>query len=205
MPPIRRDQRRAAFEQFVGKSTGSLLRTAYFVTGDAGHSEDLVQEALFKVARRWSRVVTMDSPQAYARRILVNLALDDSKRRSRHRAELARQSPPDGSLSHRWESETSWGGIAACDDRLELIRALGELPPRQRAILVLRFLDDLSESEVASTLGCSVGNVKSTTSRALEKMRELVPDNNELVPNRCWWPEPAVDGLTCSVRKGERP
>jgi RNA polymerase sigma-70 factor (sigma-E family) len=193
MPPARRDQRRVAFEQFVAESTVSLLRTAYLVTGDAGHAEDLVQESLFKIARRWSRVVSMDSPQAYARRILINLALDDSRRRSRHRAELARQNLPDRPLPLGWESEISWGAVAATDDRLELIRALGGLPPRQRAVLVLRYFDDLTESEVASTLGCAIGTVKSTTSRALEKMRELVPNTN-----RC--PQPAHAVLLADER-----
>ena len=177
MPQVRRDQRRAAFEHFVVESTASLLRTAYLVTGDAGHAEDLVQETLLKVARRWSRVAPMESPLAYARRILVNLALDDSQRRSRHRDELAApRRSPDGPLP--WDSEISWGEAAAADDRLELIRAVSELPPRQRAVLVLRYFDDLSESEVASTLDCSIGTVKSTSSRALEKMRGLVPNQD---------------------------
>jgi RNA polymerase sigma-70 factor (sigma-E family) len=156
----------------VAESADSLLRTAYLVTGDPSYAEDLVQESLLKVARRWARVSSMDSPRAYAGKILVNLALDGTKRRSLHRCELGTKSRPDGPSR---ESEISRGAFAAVDDRLELIRALGELPPRQRAVLVLRYFDDLSESEVASTLGCSVGTVKSTTSRALEKMRRLVP------------------------------
>jgi RNA polymerase sigma-70 factor (sigma-E family) len=177
--PVRSDRRRAAFDQFMAESSGSLLRTAYLITADAGHSEDLVQECLFKVARRWSRVVSMDNPQAYARRVLINLALDGSKRRSRHRAELATQSSHDDDHScRRQESEISRGAFAAVDDGLELIRALGELAPRQRTALVLRFFDDLTESEVASTMGCSVGTVKSMTSRALKKMRELVPQRS---------------------------
>jgi RNA polymerase sigma-70 factor (sigma-E family) len=197
MPRIRSDHGRAAFEQFVAESTVSLLRTAYLVTGDGGHAEDLVQESLFKIARRWSRVVAMDSPLAYARRVLVNLALDDCERRSRHQAELARETLPDRPFSLRGESETSSATFNAADDRIELIRALGELPPRQRAVLVLRYFDDLSESEVASTLGCSTGTVKSTTSRALEKMRYLVPRHK---PRQ----EPDLDLLACSERKGER-
>jgi RNA polymerase sigma-70 factor (sigma-E family) len=197
MPRIRRVDGRAAFEQFVAQSTGSLLRTAYLVTGDAGHAEDLVQESLFKVARRWARVVSMDSPLAYARRVLINRALDDYERRSRHRAELASETFPDGPLSVRGESEISSGVFRAADDRIELIRALGELAPRQRAVLVLRYFDDLSESEIASALGCSIGTVKSTTSRALEKMRYLVPSHKRLQ-------EPNLDLLACSERKGER-
>jgi RNA polymerase sigma-70 factor (sigma-E family) len=195
MPQIRPDQRRAAFEQFVAESTDSLLRTGYLVTGDAGHAEDMVQECLFKIARRWSRALSMESPLGYARRILVNLALDSSKRRSQHRAELARQNP-DGPPFLRGGTESPWGAFATVDDRLELLRALAELPPRQRAALVLRYVDDLSESEVASTLGCPIGTVKSTTSRALEKMRELIPSH--IRP-----PEPVLDLLACSERKGE--
>jgi RNA polymerase sigma-70 factor (sigma-E family) len=174
MPPVRPERRRVAFEQFVAEATGGLLRTAYLVTGDAGHAEDLVQETLLQIARRWPRVLSMESPQGYARKILVNSALDGSKRRSRHRAELEAQTSPDG--NRRWESEISGGVFAQVDQRIEMIRALAELPPRQRAALVLRYFDDLSESEVASTLGCSIGTVKSTTSRALEKMRALVPE-----------------------------
>jgi RNA polymerase sigma-70 factor (sigma-E family) len=195
MPGVGRDQRRAAFEQFVAESTGSLLRTAYLITGDAGHAEDLVQESFFKVARRWSRVASMENPRAYARRILLNLALDNSKRRSRHRAELASQNFPDLLGSGPRGSEI--GADPATDDRDELVRALGELPPRQRAVLVLRYFDDLSESEAASTLGCSVGTVKSSTSRALEKMRHLVPQTIR-------WDEPTDDAQLCSIRKGER-
>jgi RNA polymerase sigma-70 factor (sigma-E family) len=176
MPPIPRHERRAAFEDFVADATAGLLRTAYLITGDAGHAEDLVQETLFKVARRWSRVLSMESPRAYARRILVNAALDGAKRRSRHRAELAVVMTPPGDPPP-WVSAPSSRAFAVVDHRLELVRALGALPPRQRAALVLRYFDDLSESEVASTLHCSVGTVKSTTSRALEKMRALVQEH----------------------------
>jgi len=182
---LRRDRRRAGFERFVAESSASLLRTAYLVTGDPGQAEDLVQETLLSIARRWPRVATMDSPRAYARRILVNLALDGSRRRSRQRAELERGASPDGAPPLWWGPDPPAGAFGRADDRLDLIRALAELAPRQRAVLVLRFLDDLSEAEVASTLGCSVGTVKSTTARALAKMRGLVPNRSR--------PEPAHD------------
>ncbi len=194
MAPLRRDRRRAAFEQFVAEGTEAMLRTAYLVTGDAGHAEDLVQETLFQVARRWARVVSMESPHAYARRILVNLALDSSERRARHRHELEAPAPAD--RSSRWEPEVSSGVFATADERIGLVRALGELPIRQRVVLVLRYFDDLSESEVASMLGCPVGTVKSTAFRALEKMRELVPRGGPPL-------EPAIGFLACSKRKGE--
>ncbi|HMK99441.1 MAG TPA: SigE family RNA polymerase sigma factor [Acidimicrobiales bacterium] len=195
MPEVRRDQRRAAFEQFVAGTTDSLLRTAYLVTGDTGLAEDLVQESLFRVARRWSRVVSMDSPEAYARRILVNLALDGSERRSRHRAELEVQSHPGG--PPRWEAEIPWAGFSVVEARIELIRALGELTARQRTALVLRYFDDLSEAEVASALRCSVGTVKSTTARALEKMRALVEQQKSADST-------GYRVLACPERKGER-
>lgn len=173
MPPVRHGSRRAAFELFVTASTADLLRTAYLVSGDAGHAEDLVQETLIKVARRWSRVDRMENPRAYARRVLVNLALDDSNRRTRHRDELALRERPDGLAQA--DPRTAWGAPAVVEEREELVRALTALPRRQRAVLVLRYFDDLSESEIASTLGCSIGTVKSTTSRALAKMRSLLP------------------------------
>jgi len=172
MPRVPRQQRHAAFDDFAAGSIKSLLRTAYLVSGDAGHAEDLVQETLLKVARRWPRVVSMDNSLAYARKILVNLALDGSNRRTLHRAELA--GPGDSEVPDAWQSKVSPEPFAAVEDKLEIIRTLGELTPRQRATLVLRYLDNMSESQVASTLGCSVGTVKSTTARALEKMRELI-------------------------------
>lgn len=174
MRPSRPDERRAAFDHFVADSTDGLLRTAYLVTGDAGHAEDLVQETFFELARRWPRVASMENPRAYARKILVNSALDGSRRRSRHRSELEQSAIPDGAADG--EPEASPAAFSAVEERVELIRALGALPPRQRAALVLRYFDDLSESEVASTLRCSVGTVKSTTFRALEKMRALFPE-----------------------------
>lgn len=89
---LRSSATRQDFERFVAERTGPLLRTAFLVPGDAAEAEDLVQETLFRVARRWPRVAAMESPGAYARKILLNLALRDSRRRSRRRAELARRS-----------------------------------------------------------------------------------------------------------------
>ena len=194
-----RHEHRADFDHFVAQSTGGLLRTAFLVTGDVGLAEDLVQESLFKVARRWSRVRAMDSPGAYARRIVVNLALDGSKRRSRHRAELAGQESaarPEA-VPGASQSETSWSAFSAVDQRIELLHALTALAPRQRAALVLRYFDDLSEAEVASMLRCSIGTVKSTTSRALDKMRALVPARDE--------PVPEVSVLATPQRKAAQP
>ena len=159
---------RADFEQFVTASSDALLRTAYLVVWDPVEAEDLVQECLLAVARRWPRVRRMDHPHAYARRVLINLALDGAKRRTRSRRELVGDEAvtlaavPDESSARR---------MNAVGVRAELIAALGTLPPRQRAVLVLRYFEDLSEAQVAELLGCSVGTVKSTASRGLTRLQ----------------------------------
>ena len=156
------------FDCFVAASTDGLLRTAYLIVWDLPEAEDLVQETLFKVARRWPKVSRMDHPAAYARRILVNLALDGGAKRSRRRAEL---------------SETRLGDPAVpavpLDTHDELHAALAALPPRQRAVLVLRYFLDLPEAEVAAALQCSLGTVKSTASRGLARLEQtLRPTDN---------------------------
>jgi RNA polymerase sigma-70 factor (sigma-E family) len=162
----RDDRRRAEFEQFVADSTDALLRTAYLVVGDLAESEDLVQECFVTVAKRWPRVRSMEYPRAYARRVLLNLALDGSARRSRRRLELAQ-----ADTIHEQFDERSSGELTAVDTRSELAAALGRLPPRQRAVLVLRYFEDLSEADTAAALQCSVGTVKSTASRALARLQ----------------------------------
>jgi RNA polymerase sigma-70 factor (sigma-E family) len=159
------------FEQFVADTAGDLLRTAYLVVWDIAGAEDLVQECLFRVARRWPRVRSMDHPAAYARRVLVNLALDNATRRARHRAELDLSSR---GLLEDLHDESAARALGMVESSSELIDAIGELPGRQRVTLVLRYFEDLTEAQVAETLGCSVGTVKSTTSRALERLRQTV-------------------------------
>jgi RNA polymerase sigma-70 factor (sigma-E family) len=163
------DRRRAEFERFVAESTEPLVRAAYLVVGDLAEAEDLVQECLIKVASRWPRVRTMDHPRAYARRVLINLALDGSGRRVRRRGELEL---PDA--LHEGRDEGSARELAAVDSRSELEQALAKLPPRQRAVLVLRYFEDLSEADTAAALGCSLGTVKSTASRALTRLQSTL-------------------------------
>ena len=158
---------KADFEQFVTASSDALLRTAYLVAWDPVEAEDLVQECLLAVARRWPRVRRMEYPYAYARRVLVNLALDGAKRRTRHRQELVGD---DAATLAAVPDESSARRLHAVGVRAELIEALGTLPPRQRAVLVLRYFEDLSEAQVAELLGCSVGTVKSTASRGLTRL-----------------------------------
>jgi RNA polymerase sigma-70 factor (sigma-E family) len=162
-------RRRAEFEQFVAGSTDSLLRAAYLIVGDLAESEDLVQECFVTVAKRWPRVRSMEYPRAYARRVLLNLALDGSARRSRRRLELEASATIDEGCDER-----SSGELTAVDTRSELVAALATLPPRQRAVVVLRYFEDLSESETAAALQCSVGTVKSTASRALARLQSTL-------------------------------
>jgi RNA polymerase sigma-70 factor (sigma-E family) len=165
----RDERRRAEFEQFVADATDSLLRTAYLIVGDLTEAEDLVQECFVTVAKRWPRVRSMEHPRAYARRVLLNRALDGSARRARRRLELERSD----TLDERFDERSS-GEFTAVDARSELDAALATLPPRQRAVLVLRYFEDLSESETAAALRCSIGTVKSTASRALARLQSTL-------------------------------
>ena len=162
---------REEFAHFVADSVDGLLRAAYLIAWDFAEAEDLVQECLFRVARRWPRVQRMEYPTAYARKVLVNLALDDGRRRTRQQDELGRT----GALPmEEHEDEGAVRVLGGVETNTDLTNALGQLAPRQRVTLVLRYFDDLSEVQVAEVMGCSVGTVKSTTSRALQRLRGLV-------------------------------
>ncbi len=154
------------FDQFVSDNLEQLLKTAYLITWDAGEAEDLVQECLFKVARRWPRVRGMAQPRAYARRVLVNLAVDDGRGRARRRGEL------DGVVPV--SDDPARDLLAGLETRAELLDALARLTPRQRAVLVLRYFNDLTEAQTAEVLGCSPGTVKSNASRGLARLREVL-------------------------------
>jgi len=155
----------ADFDKFVAAHVDDLLRTAYLIVWDEGEAEDLVQECLLKVARRWPRVRRMEQPQAYARRILVNLALDGARRRAQRRRELEPGTPP---------ILSAIDPLQTIETRAELLQALGQLHERQRAVLVLRYFNDLTEAQVAEVLGCSPGTVKSSASRGLARLREAL-------------------------------
>jgi RNA polymerase sigma-70 factor (sigma-E family) len=161
---------RQEFERFVMNCTDHLSRTAFLMTWDLAEAEDLVQETLLQVARRWHKVRAMDHPAAYARRILVNLAIDGAGRRARQAGELT--------AGHRSVQDhadrQAERDLRRVDSQDELISALGMLPARQRAVIVLRYWEDLPETEVAAILGCSAGTVKSTASRGLARLREAV-------------------------------
>lgn len=157
-----------SFDDFVRAHVGDLVRMAYVVTWDEFEAEDLVQECLFRISRRWASVGSMEMPLAYARRIVANLAFDGRRRRSRRRVELS------ASGLAPLADERAALQLEALSFRSELADALGQLTRQQRTVLGLRYFLDLSEAEVAAVLGCSTGNVKSTASRALARLREMV-------------------------------
>jgi RNA polymerase sigma-70 factor (sigma-E family) len=160
------------FEGFAAEASDSLLRTGYLMTGDVRDvrdAEDLVQETFLRVARRWNRVRSMDHPAAYARRILINLVLDGAGRRARQQAELGSE---DAGVDAADESATR--ALREVDDLAEFRWALAQLPARQRAVLVLRYWEDLPVAEVANGLGCSAATVTSTASRAAARLAQAL-------------------------------
>ena len=140
------------------------MRTAFLLTGDRGHAEDLVQLALERTARRWSGL--NGSPEAFARTVLLHAATDRWRRRQARVQEV---------FDDAVDEPTIADGVDQLLLRRDLVAALQRLPSQQRAALVLRYFLDLSEMETARELDISVGTVKSTVSRALERLRALVP------------------------------
>ena len=146
------------FDGFVAARSGRLLRTAYLLTRDHALAEDLLQTALTKAWFRWSRLD--GDPEPYVRKILVNTYA--SWWRRRWNGETPTEELPEGPGDAQAE---------AAAGSHDLWTALGRLPRRQRAVVVLRYFEDLSEAETARLLDCSVGTVKSQASKALAKLR----------------------------------
>ncbi|TDV53998.1 SigE family RNA polymerase sigma factor [Actinophytocola oryzae] len=156
----------ADFTDFVAHRAPALLRTAFLLCGgDRGAAEDLLQEVLERVYPRWRRI--KDRPEPYVRAALANAAANRWRARSRRVSEVPLDQARDTTRSGHEHQ------VVVHD---EVVRALGELPPRMRAVLVLRFFDDMSEADVAKALRCSIGTVKSQTSRGLARLRELLGD-----------------------------
>lgn len=151
----------AGFEEFVGARARAMQRTAYLLTGDWATAQDLVQVALVKTWPRWERIARRDDPEVYVRRVMVNTYVTWWRRR--WRGEL-----PTGRVPDRVEVGDLAGEAAT---RLAVREALARLTRRERVMVVLRVFDDLTEDQVAGILGCAVGTVKSTTARALGKLR----------------------------------
>ncbi|MGH3260436.1 MAG: SigE family RNA polymerase sigma factor [Trebonia sp.] len=157
-----------SFDEFVASGSARLLRSAYLLTGDRQQSEDLLQAALVRTARRWE--VASESPHAYAHRVLVNLLHD----RRRHLSRRAIEAPL-AEFNGRGDQVVD-GAADALADRIALRSAVRRLPVRQREVVVLRFFADLSVAETASAIGASEGTVKTHTSRALKSLREALTD-----------------------------
>jgi RNA polymerase sigma-70 factor (sigma-E family) len=156
----------SSYRTFVASRRQSLRRTAYFLVGDWHLAEDLVQVVLTKLYLSWGRVQRRDNVSAYVHKTLVNAYIDHTRRPSRR--EHATDTPPDH--VGNGDPESSTGPLM----RHRLISALADVPPMQRAVLVLRFWDDLSIAQVADVLNCSIGNVKSQTSRGLDRLRTVL-------------------------------
>jgi RNA polymerase sigma-70 factor (sigma-E family) len=154
----------AEFSAFVAASAKRLLRLAYLLTGDRDAADDLLQGVLERTYRRWPRLLREGAPEAYVRRALVNGATDRWRRRSR-----TAESPLD---DLDWSVDDQGDGVVVHD---AVIRAVRGLPLGQRAVLVLRYFEDMTEAQTASVLGCSIGTVKSQHARALSRLRALMP------------------------------
>ncbi|MGW5556669.1 SigE family RNA polymerase sigma factor [Micromonospora sp. NPDC003944] len=157
----KRDDGRDGYLAFVENHQHRLLRAAYLICGNQHQAEDLLQDALLKLALRWSSVRNSD-PSAYVRAILYRDSVSWWRRRRR---EWLSAAPPD-QVAHDRD-----GAL-----RLTMHEALGLLPPRQRAVLVLRYYEDLTEVATAEALGVTVGTVKSQCHAALRRLREVAPD-----------------------------
>jgi RNA polymerase sigma-70 factor (sigma-E family) len=153
------------FSVFVAASARRLLRSAYLITGDLTEAEDLLQTALERAFRRWPTIRRAEVPEAYVRRIVVTTAINGSRKRRLSSSPLDEDLLP-GRLDP---------AVEGLPGRAELLACVRELPAGQRAVLVLRYFDDLTEAETARALGCSIGTVKSQHARALARLRELVP------------------------------
>jgi len=152
-----------AFTDFADTHAGGLFRTAYLVVGEHQLAQDLVQESLVKTYVAWSRIRDHGKAEAYARRVIVTTAISWRRRRSFHERPV--DTLPETPTSDPVEG-VGW--------RDELWQALTSLPPRQRAAIVLRYYEDLSESQTAQVMGCSVGTVKSQVSTGLARLRAQV-------------------------------
>ncbi|MFG3224246.1 SigE family RNA polymerase sigma factor [Kitasatospora sp. NPDC048194] len=146
------------FRAFAGSAWSRLLRTAYLLAGERHGAEDLVQQTLERTYVAWERVRAAHDPNAYVRRILVN---EHARKFRRRLTEYLVPAVP----------ERPAPAGADPDDRAALLTALAALPPRQREAVVLRYWEDLTETQTAAAMGCSVGTVKSQAARGLAKLR----------------------------------
>jgi RNA polymerase sigma-70 factor (sigma-E family) len=156
------------FEEFVGARLGALLRYATVVTWDPHLAEDVVQDVLVRAQGRWSRIAAVDAPERYVKRMIVNEFLSWRRRKaarlvplSRDRLDRLSEPVPDPTTPH--------------DDREAMLRVIAVLPPKQRAVIALRFYEDLTVEQIADLLGSRPATVRTHLARALETLRASVP------------------------------
>jgi RNA polymerase sigma-70 factor (sigma-E family) len=154
--------RDGAFAEYFAARSGAMRGTAYLLCGDWHRAEDLVQTAFTKLYTHWNRVARHESLDPYVRKVLIRTFIDDGRR-----GWWRRERPQEIPVEHE-------AAQAPADDRLMLLQALAKVPTRQRAVLVLRYWEDMSVEETAAALGCSTGTVKSQASRGLGTLRGLV-------------------------------
>jgi RNA polymerase sigma-70 factor (sigma-E family) len=162
---------RDAFAEFVVARSPAPQRAAYLMVGDAGLAQDLVQEALTKTYVAWPRLRDPANAEAYTRKAITTTAITWFRRKSF--GERPSDTLPDRAVA---------SAADASDQRAWLWQALLELPVRQRAAVVLRYYEDLTEAQTAAAMGCAVGTVKSQVSAALRKLRERLGDDPALLP-----------------------
>jgi RNA polymerase sigma-70 factor (sigma-E family) len=148
------------FGAFAESRWPGLVRLAFGLTGDRWAAEDIAQATLARAYIAWRRVSRADDPDAYLRRILVNTS---NRRFRRHRVTEQSGDPPETAVA---------GPANLVDERAALLAALRQLPAGQRAVVVLRYWEDLTDAQIGAALGCSPGTVRSQLSRALAKLRE---------------------------------
>lgn len=160
------------FHAFMAAAHPGLLRFGHVLTGSRPEAEELVQQALVKTYLRWHRL-TAEQPVAYVRRVMVTTYTSWWRKRRREAA-----------LPEGFDVPAASNETRRYDERDAVLRHVMTLPARQRAVVVLRYYCDLSETEIAATLGCSVGTVKSQAARALRALRERVTDGRDLAPSK---------------------
>jgi RNA polymerase sigma-70 factor (sigma-E family) len=154
------------FAGFVRENTPALLRTAYLLTGSSLAAEELVQDTLVRLYPKWDKVEAAQVPLAYVRRSVANGYINHGRRASRREFaadELPERLDPYDALSQLADRDQIWAGLR-------------QLPQRQRAALVLRFYEDLTDEESAAALGCRVGTVRSLISRGLATLRQQMTE-----------------------------
>lgn len=157
-----KDRDRAFSDYFVARAD-ALRGTAYLMCGDWHRAQDLVQTTFVKLYRAWNRISGHETLDAYTRRILVRTFLDDARRGWFRREEVTDE-----------PAETIAPAAGSTEDRIVLLRALARVPRRQRAVLILRYWEDLSIEDTARAMRCSAGTVKSQAARGLQTLRGLV-------------------------------